>query len=189
VVRSVRSILLNDFRAAEVIVVDQSDSNETEGALSEFLGDGRFRYVRSKTRGISAARNTGARLASAPIIANTDDDCEAPSHWLASVAEAFSAQSAAALVLGNVVAGPHSTEGFVPAYQVQKPILVRGVSQKYRVEGIGACFAYRAVLWRELKGFDELLGTGAFFRSAEEVDFMIRALARGHAISKRLKWE
>lgn len=182
VVRTVRSVLCSDLAAADVIVVDQSESDETEVAISEFLQNERFRYIRSSTRGISASRNIGARGASASIIANTDDDCEVPSNWLTGIVEAFSAKPEAAIVLGNVVAGPHSAAGFVPAYKVKKPRLVRGVSQKYRVEGIGACFAYRADVWRELKGFDQLLGAGALFRSAEEVDFMVRALARGHAI-------
>jgi GT2 family glycosyltransferase len=182
VVRTVRSVLDSDFSAADITVVDQSESDETESAVSGFLQEERFRYIRSNTRGVSAARNIGARGASGSIIANTDDDCEVPSHWLTGVVEAFSAKPEAAIVLGNVVAGPHPATGFVPAYKVKKPLLVRGVSQKYRVEGIGACFAYRADVWRELKGFDELLGAGALFRSAEEVDFMIRALARGHAI-------
>src|SRR4051812_31150414 len=76
VVRTIQSILNGDLLDIDLIVVDQSESDDTGFAVSEFLSDKRFRYIRSKTRGVSIARNIGVGYTSAPIIANTDDDCE-----------------------------------------------------------------------------------------------------------------
>ncbi len=42
--------------------------------------------------------------------------------------------------------------------------------------------AFRRGLWKELCGFDEMLGAGAYFQSAEEIDVLIRALLGGHFI-------
>ncbi len=182
VLRTVESILGNDISPAEVIVVDQSDDNQTETAMAAFQGDNRVRYIRSSTRGISAARNIGIQHTSGEIIANTDDDCEVARDWLSGIAKSFSECPEASIAFGNVEAASHSTQGIIPAFRADRRILIRGVSQKHKVEGIGACFAFRTPLWSEVGGFDELLGTGGRFASAEETDFVIRALAKGHAV-------
>lgn len=184
VVGTIRSILAGDLLPAELVIVDQSQTHDTASAVREFLTDSRFRYIRTCTSGISAARNVGVLSCSANIIANTDDDCEAHPSWLAGIARCFADHPEASMVLGNVDAAPHSSDGFVPSYRVRKTVLVRGVAQKHRVEGIGACFAFRVDLWRELGGFDECLGAGSLLRSAEETDFMIRALGTGHAVGE-----
>jgi len=48
----------------------------------------------------------GAQHTSAPIVANTDDDCEAARDWLSRVMQAFETYPGVAIVLGNVLAGP-----------------------------------------------------------------------------------
>ncbi len=182
VVRTIRSIMRGDILPRHVIVVDQSRSDDTAQAVADYLGCTWFRYIRTDTIGISAARNIGGRAAATPLIATTDDDCEVRPDWLGAVLKTFDEHPEASIVLGNVSAGSHPPCGFIPAYQVARLVFARGVKQKHRVEGIGACLAYRTEVWRELNGFDELLGVGAPLASAEEVDFMIRALGKGHTI-------
>jgi len=177
--RTVRSILQNRYPRFDVLLVDQSAGDEVAFGADEFQDDPRFRYVRTATAGISAARNVGAGLAQGEIVANTDDDCEVPLDWLERIAATFAAWPDAAVVFGEVDAAPHPDEGFIPAYRVRRSIRVRGAWRKHQIEGIGACFAYRRELWHAVGGFDERLGVGGEFRSAEEVDFTIRALALG----------
>ena len=62
--------------------MDQSDDDATEQALAVYAGDRRFRYVRTSSRGASAARNVGVEQSTAPIIAFTDDDCRVSTDWL-----------------------------------------------------------------------------------------------------------
>lgn len=57
-VSCVQSILANEG-FDELVVVDQSDSNATERALSVF-DDSRLQYVASSTRGVTTSRNVGA---------------------------------------------------------------------------------------------------------------------------------
>jgi len=182
--RTVRSILENRYPAFDVVLVDQSRDDAVAFSAAEFNDDARFRYVRTPTVGISAARNVGARLASGEIIANTDDDCEVPLDWLEKIAATFQEWPDAAIVFGDVDAAPHPGEGFIPAYRVRRPVRVRGAWRKHLIEGIGACFAYRRELWHAVGGFDERLGVGGEFRSAEEVDFTIRALALGRVVGE-----
>jgi glycosyltransferase involved in cell wall biosynthesis len=69
------SLLAQGFQDWEAIVVDDgTPSPEVEEVVSE-LADPRIRYVRhTENRGLSAARNTGYRLANAELILPLDSD-------------------------------------------------------------------------------------------------------------------
>jgi glycosyltransferase involved in cell wall biosynthesis len=71
----------------EIVVVD--DGSPQPVNLSSLARQGPpLRLVRQPNRGPAAARNTGARLAQAPIIAFTDDDCEPRPDWARKLADA-----------------------------------------------------------------------------------------------------
>jgi glycosyltransferase involved in cell wall biosynthesis len=77
VVRAVRSVLKQTFRDVEVIVIDDGSSDDTYQAISSCLP--MIQYVRKEVnQGVSAARNSGIRRASAPWIAFLDSD----DYWL-----------------------------------------------------------------------------------------------------------
>lgn|GEM_PF-143676 len=176
--RAIRSILQSDYPALRVILVDQSDAPLHEDA---FPGDPRFEYVHSPTIGISAARNVGVAMAADGVIAHTDDDCEAPPEWVESIARLFESRPDVDLAYGEVHAGKAQPDGFIPAYRISREVVANRLRSKHRIEGIGACMAYRRRVWEMLGGFDEALGAGGELFSAEEVDFTARALRRGLA--------
>ncbi|WP_067829018.1 glycosyltransferase family 2 protein [Actinomadura kijaniata] len=62
----------------EIIVVDDGSADGT-GDLARARGLTVLRHERN--RGLSAARNTGARAAKAPVVAFLDDDCEPVPRW------------------------------------------------------------------------------------------------------------
>jgi GT2 family glycosyltransferase len=87
------------------------------------------------------------------------------------------------IIFGNTLPASHDhTVGFIPAYVRREPFLARGLHEKHRVEGISACMGLRRSLWQVLGGFDEMLGAGSPFKSAEEMDFTIRALLAGYFV-------
>jgi len=183
VVKAVESILDNDHVNFKLIVIDQSDDNATGDALARFFDRPQFVYRHSDTRGASAGRNEGIESSQSEIVALTDDDCSVPPDWLRSLHEAIGKDRRIGVAFGNVHAGEHDrTRGFIPAYCCREPCLVTTIRKKHRIEGIGACMVIRRSVWSELHGFDDSLGPGGRFKSAEELDFAIRALLAGHSL-------
>jgi GT2 family glycosyltransferase len=181
IVKAVETILLNDYPDFELRIVDQSTDDLTETSLKPFLSDDRICYIRSPTKGLSTARNIGIHRAQTEFIAMTDDDCEVQKDWLREMAAAFAIDPRIGVVFGNVLPGPHDIVlGFVPAYVANKPRIARNMREKHLVEGMGCCMGLRRGLWQVLGGFDEMLGPGAAFKAADDVDFAIRALLAGY---------
>ncbi len=183
VVKTVQSILANDYPHFELRIIDQSQDGLTETALRPFLNNPRVCYVKTLSKGLSAGRNLGISGAGSEIIAATDDDCEAPPNWLRELAGVFAKDDRIGVVFGNTMPGPHDPAlGFIPAYVRDEPFLALSIYHKNRVEGVGACMGLRRSVWQALAGFDEMLGAGAPFQSGEEIDFAIRALLEGYGI-------
>ena len=175
------SVLSSLYRCFELLVVDQSTNDATSRALASLAGDRRLTVLRSATLGLARARNLGVVATKAPIVAFTDDDCEVAPGWLDAIVSALAADSRIGVVFGDVHAVDYDrTAGFVPAYRVKQTFTARGLRDKARIEGIGACMAVRRATWEALEGFDELFGAGAPYRSGEDSDFTMRALLKGH---------
>ena len=183
IVETIETILLNDYPDFEVRVIDQSDGDTTATALQQFLNDPRFLYVRTTSRGLSAGRNLGIQGARNELIAITDDDCRTPADWLRELTFAFGVDQRIGVVFGNINPGPHdSGRGFIMSYRRKESFLARSIYDKHRVECLAACMGVRKSAWLALGGFDELLGAGAPFLAAEELDFTIRALMAGYYV-------
>lgn len=77
VVRAVTSVLNQSLKDFEIIVVDDSSTDNTNQALSKYMAS--IRYIRHPVnRGVSAARNIGIKSSVAPWIAFLDSD----DYWL-----------------------------------------------------------------------------------------------------------
>jgi len=183
ILRTVQSVLGNDYPSFELRVIDQSEDNKTAEQLQPLRGSTPLCYLRTATRGLSLGRNLGIDGALGELIAMTDDDCEVPHDWLRKLSAVFASDPRIDIVLGNVLAGSHDPRaGFIPTYLRKEPFLARSVSDKPKVEGIGACMSLKRSVWKNLKGFDPLLGAGAPFKSAEETDLIVRALRFGYYV-------
>lgn len=147
----------------EVIVVRAADSRGPYARAPEGL---RVRFlVHRGPRGPASQRNAGWRVAKAPIVAFTDDDCRPDPRWLelllsaASVPEVF--------VQGRTEPDPderHLLVGLARSLHVDRP------HDWFETSNI----AYSVELLERLGGFDEL-----FRFSAEDADLGLRARASG----------
>ena len=114
--KTIDSLLQQNFRDFELIVVDDGSTDTTPQMLKGY-GD-RLVVLRQENRGPSAARNLGVRRASAPWIAFQDsDDLSEPDH-LASLYDYAIEHPGCGMVFANgaYLGGPqHGRETIIPA--------------------------------------------------------------------------
>lgn len=164
----------------EVVVVDDGSPTPAEAVVAEFSPRLAVRVVRQHNAGPAAARNRGAREASAPLVAFTDDDCRPRPEWLERML-AGQREHDGALVGGATVNGLPD-EVFAATSQ----LIVDLVYEHFNADPDRAYFfASNNILCRR----DRLLGLGGFDTSfpragAEDRDFCDRWRAAG----QRLVW-
>lgn len=178
---TIESMLEGDQLPDEIVVVDQSDEPDP-GVAS--LGDERcsILYLPSSTRGLSAARNEGARRAGHEVLVFVDDDMYAAGTWLASLLRALADSGARSVVTGRVAAGqPEIAHAAVPATVAGESRAIYEGRLETDVLAGGNLAIPRAAL-DEIGGWDERLGPGRPFPAAEDNDLGLRLLERGYRI-------
>lgn len=126
----------------EVIVVDDGSVDDTAEIAARY--EPRVTVVRNpRSRGPGAARNCGARLARAPILAFTDADCFAAPQWLARGLEAI---ADADLLQGSV--RPDSTVARTP---FDRTLVVEGDGGFYQTANL----LVRRELFEAVGGFTD----------------------------------
>lgn len=179
VVATLQSVLANTHPHFEVILVDQSSNTLTSQAVHQFLGDPRFKYIHTPTPGKGNALNLGLAQAQGQIVAFTDDDCTVPAHWLQAIQRVFEQQRHVAIMFCNVAPAPHDpTAGLIPHYLRQGNHTLRALGDRRHARGMGAGMAARRAEVLALGGFDRSIGPGSPFRSGDDLDIALRALAK-----------
>jgi glycosyltransferase involved in cell wall biosynthesis len=134
----------------ELLVVDNSSSDQTEAVVAEWATILPFSvaFYRKDNRGPAASRNYGAERARGEVLAYTDSDCIPLPHWLRNAAAGF-AQG------GDMILGP-----FYPVGRLGEPILVSQQSAQERDKGCypTANLFIRRSDWEKVGGFDERYG-------------------------------
>ncbi|MDR7550785.1 MAG: glycosyltransferase family A protein [Armatimonadota bacterium] len=173
--RFVESLVVQSHQDWELVVVDQNADDRVRAVLANY--DGRFAIAHLRApAGLSRARNAGFASAAGDIIAFPDDDCwyspsvlEQVARYLSRRPECDGVTGRTASALGQPTSGRWSRRaGRITRYNCWW----RGVScslflRRHVVEGVGP--------------FDESLGVGAGtpWGSAEEIDYVLRALKAG----------
>jgi glycosyltransferase involved in cell wall biosynthesis len=170
----VKSVLANDHKSFEIIVIDQSAEPYTG------VQDPRLHIHHSRTCGKSVALNAAIERASGGLFAFTDDDCTVYPDWLTRGHELLQARPEVDLVYGALLAIPHNPSiWFVPVFSPGGLEVVSGAARARLRGGAGANMFARRQLFERIGGFDDAIGPGAPFRSCEEYDIYYRALRAG----------
>lgn len=189
--RCLESLQNQVCKPAEIIVVDNASStDETREVAAAY----HVRYIREDIPGLDVARNTGARAASASVVAYTDDDTLPEKYWLYRVSETFRNPAIAAMT-GLVIAASLNTEAEV-IFEKFWPFN-RGYLEKFFDDrffsaslqngppvweiGAGANMAFRKSIFEETGYFDERLDVGAAGCSGDS-ELWYRILACGFTI-------
>lgn len=161
--------LLNSRKLKEIIYVDDGSSDASEKIVSNYP----VRFLRNKGAGISAARNTGAKAASADLLWFIDADCLASESTLDALLEAISEEGIAAACGGYLNVNKNS---FL-ANLIQEEFELRyGKMQEESTYLTGCNLLFRKSVLEKLGGFDETLG------ATEDGDISFRALELGYKL-------
>lgn len=150
----------------ELVVVDDSSEDETASVLDQMRGTGPLTVRTARTSrpsGAATARNIGWRLAEAPIVAFTDDDCRPRRDWLAELLAHFEVHD---VVQGATVCEPDEAAGRGPFSQV---VSVERWSGQFETSNV----AYRRDVLELVGGFRETFEGDSF---GEDVDLGWRAV-------------
>lgn len=158
----------------EVILVDQNPDRRLDPVAARWAGRFPLRHLRAARPHANAARNLGLRHALGDLVAFPDDDCLVPPGTLARVRAAFDAEPGLAVLTGPAAA-PGGGLGSGRWNPASGPI-TRGNVWTSVIE---FNLWLRRDLALALGGFDEAMGPGAAFGSAEGNDLVCRALAAG----------
>jgi len=142
----------------EVVVVDNSSTDDTPRVVQGFLGRGvSIRYLKEARLSLTAARHAGANAASAPILSYLDDDVIVDRGWLPGVIDAFESDDKV-----GVVGGP-----ILPIFEAEPPdwvkeyypmsgwlsLMDRGSSRHETHDAYGPNFSVRKDVLQEVAGF------------------------------------
>ncbi len=185
VVADVVSMAQNRGRHWELIIADGSASEG--GERSPASGPSATHcliYQRTATVGVSRNLNEGVRCARADVMAFTPDDSTVPPDWLRRAVAVLEEEPQAGIIFGAVAAEQHDwRRTFVPSFSPSRYRRLRGRLAPLRLQGVmGANMVIRRAVFERVGGFDECLGTGCRFRSAEDLDLAYRALRAGFAV-------
>lgn len=161
----------------ELVVVDNGSTDATALLLDSFACRLPLRRIFEARKGLSRARNAGLAAARGAILAFTDDDCIPSPDWLSAIVREFEQCPELAGIGGRVelhdprdcpvtIRTSRTREALTGAHQL--PALMVGCNMAFRrttVDAVGE--------------FDVTLGAGTPAGSAEDTDYLYRALLLG----------
>jgi GT2 family glycosyltransferase len=177
--------------AFELLVVDQSDGEESARALEGALSDPRVRLVRTPTRGLSQARNIAIASARSEAILFTDDDCRVRADWVAKAWALLEDDPKTAVAFGAVRPPAGTPDGVVmSAFEPTRDEVFEGTyPHPMQPWGVGANMLIRRRVFETVGGFDPVLGAGGRIGAGEDTDFLLRALGAGYRVRKTPAFE
>ncbi|HKU86616.1 MAG TPA: glycosyltransferase [Casimicrobiaceae bacterium] len=165
---------------SEIVVVDNGSRDDTRDIVHAHAETLPIRCVLEARPGLSIARNRGIVAARGALIAFTDDDCNVDRDWMQAIVDAFASRPELS-ILGGMVA---------PADDGDRTVSLRTHGEAKSVVSAdailavmsGCNMAFRRDVFGRIGGFDPAFGKGRRIGSAEDLDFMYRALRRGLSI-------
>jgi glycosyltransferase involved in cell wall biosynthesis len=185
----VKALMNSNDKDFELIVIDNApDDDSTEQIIKKYPA---VKYVKEPRKGLDVARNTGARYATHPIIAYTDDDVIVEPNWTKLLKTTFQDPKTMA-VTGLVIPVSLKTKAqyiFEKDWGFNKGYLPKVFGQEYFAAnvnigvpawdiGAGANMAFRREVFDLVGWFDERLDVGASGCSGDS-EFWYRILAEG----------
>ncbi len=170
---AIQSVLDQTFSDFELLVLDNSSSDDTQNVVKRF-SDKRIRYIRHEPLGISEARNLGVREARADIFGFLDDDDTWLPEKLERQTELFQASSPR---VGMIYGGFHRVNERGVVYETFVPTLRGWGLEEYLCKrdpwpGSASNPLIRKEVFKSVGGYDEYL------RTSEDWEFYLRLMRK-----------
>lgn len=176
--RSLEALLANERLPDEIVVADQSRTDETRRLVAGF-NDPRLVHVPSGETGLSRGRNAGIRASRFPIVGFLDDDCIPAKGWVSSAVETILRFPASSVFIGEVFRNEDDDPNKIPAGLPETLLHLKGVNDPWRLGPTGGNSFFRKCVFEKVGLFDPLLGQGSDFPGAEDGDMVYRVLRHG----------
>ena len=177
----VQSLMVQEYSAFELIVVDQNPDDRVVPYLNSARECGiLIKHIRMEKPNLSAARNLGIRHSEGAIVAFPDDDCWYQPDTLREVLTAFARHTQWQGVVAQWVEQVAAEVG-----QDQAEVLVEADWRNFRGGNASSITLFlKRSLFDSLGGFDERLGVGQWFGAGEETDLILRTLRLGALVGR-----
>lgn len=172
------SLVLQTYQNFEVIVIDQSEHNDTQTIVAAFQ-DERIHYRKAIYSSISRARNDALHLAQGNCVCLMDDDATYESNYL-QIAADYIQKLGSQAILSGCIWSPDQTTPFID-YSAVKHMESLSVHQVIRTCPAAALILPMDV-FAHCGDFDVDLGVGVDYSSFEETDLLLRAMAKGYRV-------
>ena len=172
---AIQSVYSQTYKDWELVVVDDGSTDDTPQVLAG-LRDSRLSIVRQANKGVSAARNTGIRLSSAPLVTFLDADDVFLPDKLEALREYLSDHPDVGLVVG----GKQNIDSSGRTYEEKASTLTRLDFPELLLANdipLGGVMIRRESLER-VGGFDESM------HSCEDWDLWLRLVVAGYKLSR-----
>lgn len=183
----VKSLLRSTYNNFEIILVDQSTTDETYKVISS-LHANQLKYIHSTETGKTKSINKAIRIASGEIISLTDDDHIVDKDWLNNIHTFFTKKMNIYGVFGKILPfEPHLHQNQIcPSIFTsnEKKIVNNIYITHYEELGLGNNMSLRKIIFNKIGYFKEWLGPGAFnFAGGEDGEFIYRILKNNFTLA------
>ena len=168
---------------AEVIIVDQGQTDATKAIIEEREAAVPILYIRQQRSGLSASRNAAMARASHAIVAVTDDDCVPDREWVATIERAFASPPTPDALTGRILPLAPDKPGLFAAASRESTLRTEFHGKVLPwIIGSGGNFAVKREWVILIGGYDERLGVGSPGKAAEDMDIFYHLLQAGACI-------
>lgn len=172
------SLLNQSYKDYEIIIVDQSEDNETQKVVKR-LNSEIIKYIHINKKGLSNARNCALKYVSGDYFCLIDDDAYYPENYLE-------------ILRNNII---HYGEKCIYSGYIWNTLTNKAL-EDYPSHNIidlsyrkilrycpSAAITFPMTTIKEIGFFDDNFGVGAKFGSCEETDYLIRCHRAGYQIN------
>lgn len=190
--RCLASVVRLAYPSFSIVVVDNAPGDESVRSIALRHG---AQYHAAPVRGVSRARNVGARACGSDIVAYLDDDMVPHRDWLARIAAEFAGDASVVAVAGPVLPMECGAldDAALAAEVRERPwgglrFQVDRASREWferaNFGGIGdANMALRRAVFADWPGFEESIGRGMPVSGGEEHYAFFTLIERGHRVA------